>query len=197
MRSTTDSVLQGQWDRCNCFVLSWLLNSVSEELYTSHIFSTIASNVWNVLKETYCKIDGSVIYNLHKQINSITQNGLPISEYYHKLNSLWRQYDNLTKLPQCKCEAFIELNEFNNRIKLMQFLMGLDDVYKPIRTSLLAKDPLSSIKSAFATLVRNLTEVFLLVLKANLQLFPPSSVTLKRNKLGGYQSALIVISLDI
>ncbi|XP_076930494.1 uncharacterized protein LOC143595342 [Bidens hawaiensis] len=119
VRSTTDHVLQAQWDRCNLVVLSWILNTINKELYASQIFSTIASNVWNELRETYCKIDGSVVYNLHKQINSITQNGTSISDYYLKLNSLWRKYDNLTKLPPCKCEATVELNEFSNRIKLM------------------------------------------------------------------------------
>ncbi|GJY33132.1 ribonuclease H-like domain-containing protein [Tanacetum coccineum] len=35
--------------------------------------------------------------------------GLPVSEYYHKLNSQWREFDILTKLLDCVCEARDEL----------------------------------------------------------------------------------------
>lgn len=145
-----NDVLGKQWDRCNSVVLSWILNSISEELYSGQVFSKIAKDVWDELKETYSKIDGSVIYNLYKQINSTVQDGSPISDYYHKLNSLWRQYDILTKLPKCTCNSSAAITEFDNRLKLMQFLMGLDDSYQPLRTSLLSKDPLPSVKGAFA-----------------------------------------------
>ncbi|GJY16630.1 ribonuclease H-like domain-containing protein [Tanacetum coccineum] len=61
-------------------------------------------------------------------INSFKQGGLPVSEYYHKLNSLWREFDILTKLPDCVCEARAELIDHGKLMRLMQFLMGLDDV---------------------------------------------------------------------
>jgi hypothetical protein len=116
--------LASQWDRCNSVVLSWILNSVSEDLYVGQIFSKISKDVWDELKETY---DGSAIYNLHKQINSTTQSGLSTSAYYHKLNSLWRQYDMLTKLPKCTCNASTTLNEFSissNSCSLLGVITG-------------------------------------------------------------------------
>ncbi|KAK1431336.1 hypothetical protein QVD17_07793 [Tagetes erecta] len=149
-KPTDNPILAKQWERCNSVVLSWILNSISEELYVGQIFSKIASEVWDELKETYNKIDGSIIYKLHKQINSASQNGSLISDYYHKLNCMWRQYDTLIDLPKCTCDAANELTKFNQRIKLMQFLMGLDDVYQPLRTQILSKDPLPSVKNAFA-----------------------------------------------
>lgn len=151
-KDTDNHVLGNQWDRCNSVVLSWILNSISEELYAGQIFSKVAKDVWEELQETYSKVDGSVVYNLYKQINSTTQNGSPVSDYYHKLNSLWRQYDTITKLPICTCNASAKIIEFNNHHKLMQFLMGLDDTYQPLRTSLLSKEPLPTVKNAFAVI---------------------------------------------
>ncbi|KAK1429347.1 hypothetical protein QVD17_11555 [Tagetes erecta] len=150
IKSTSNVTLAKQWERCNSVVLSWILNSISEELYVGQIFSKIASEVWDELKETYNKIDGSIIYNLHRQINSTNQNGNLISDYYHKLNCMWRQYDTLINLPKCTCAAANELTKFNQQIKLMQFLMGLDDVYQPLRTQILSKEPLPTVKNAFA-----------------------------------------------
>ncbi|KAK9074195.1 hypothetical protein SSX86_006792 [Deinandra increscens subsp. villosa] len=153
-KSTDNDVLARQWDRCNSVVITWILNSVCDELYMGQVYSKFASDIWTELRETYDKTDGSVLFNLYRQINSCNQNGTSISEYYHKLNILWKQFDQMVQLPSCTCEAATKFNDFNHGIKLMQFLMGLDSVYQPVRTSLLIQDPLPTLKSAFATLSR-------------------------------------------
>ncbi|GJU77184.1 retrovirus-related pol polyprotein from transposon TNT 1-94 [Tanacetum coccineum] len=118
------------------------------------IFSKLAMEVWDELKETYDKFDGSITLNLLQRIQTLKQNGTPISEYYHKLNSLWRQYDVMIKLPECTYDANKKFKEHNDLIKLMQFLMGLDDVYCPIRSNLLTRDPLPTVKTAFSVISR-------------------------------------------
>ncbi|GKA55082.1 hypothetical protein Tco_0754031, partial [Tanacetum coccineum] len=79
--------LSNQWERCNSIVFSWLLNSVSEELFLGQIFSDNASKVWAELKETYDKLDGSITFNLLQKIHNFKRGELAVSEYYHKLNS--------------------------------------------------------------------------------------------------------------
>ncbi|KAM0050951.1 putative RNA-directed DNA polymerase [Helianthus debilis subsp. tardiflorus] len=153
-KNTDDEVLSSQWDRCNSVVLSWLLNSVSEELYLGQVFSKLAYDVWIDLKETYDKVDGSIVYDLYKKINCITQNGSSVSEYYHKLNTMWKQFDAVLQLPSCSCQAAKDYNDFSTLIKLMQFLMGLDDVYQPVRTNLLTREPLPTVKVAFSIVSR-------------------------------------------
>ncbi|KAJ0454166.1 putative transcription factor interactor and regulator CCHC(Zn) family [Helianthus annuus] len=153
-KNSDDEVLSSQWDKCNSVVLSWLLNSVSEELYLGQVFSKLASEVWVDLKETYDKVDGSIVYDLYKKINCITQNGSSVSEYYHKLNTMWKQFDAVLQLPTCSCQAAKDFNDFSTLIKLMQFLMGLDDVYQPVRTSLLTREPLPTVKVAFSIVSR-------------------------------------------
>ncbi|XP_071729220.1 uncharacterized protein [Rutidosis leptorrhynchoides] len=73
-KHATDVALGNQWERCNSVVLSWILGSISEEFYLGQVFSTIASEIWLELKETYDRVDG----------------GSTLSEYYHSLNSLWK-----------------------------------------------------------------------------------------------------------
>nr|XP_043630552.1 uncharacterized protein LOC122601883 [Erigeron canadensis] len=128
LKSVDNLVLASQWDRCNAVVLTWILGCVSQELYLGQIFSKNGTNVWQELKDTYDKIDGSVIFNLHHKINSLTQNGSSLSEYYHNLTSLWKQYDSMVTLPMCTCAAATTVKSHNDLLRLMQFLMGLDDV---------------------------------------------------------------------
>ncbi|KAJ0591220.1 putative RNA-directed DNA polymerase [Helianthus annuus] len=153
-KSTEDSVLASQWDRCNSVVLTWLLNSVSEELFLGQVFSSLASEVWEDLKETYDKIDGSVVYDLFKKINSISQNGSTVADYYNRLTTMWKQFDAMLQLPTCSCKAAKDYNDFTMLIKLMQFLMGLDDVYQPVRTNLLTRETFPSVKVAYSVVSR-------------------------------------------
>ncbi|GJY80444.1 ribonuclease H-like domain-containing protein [Tanacetum coccineum] len=149
-KSITDVVLAKQWDRVNVVVLGWILNSISEELFLGQIFSKKAKHVWKELKETYHKVDGSVIFSLHHKINTIKQNGSNLSDYYHKLNALWKQYDAMIELPNCLCTAASEFKKHNQLLKLMQFLMGLDDSYMSIRSSILSRETLPDVKVAYA-----------------------------------------------
>nr|GEU51571.1 ribonuclease H-like domain-containing protein [Tanacetum cinerariifolium] len=121
---------------------------------TGHVFSIKAATVWNELKDTYDRIDGSIMFNLLQKTNSFKQGGLPISEYYHKLNSLWREYEILTKLPDYTCSARLEVANYDKILKLMQFLMGLDDIYQPIRSSILTREVLPEAKDAFLIISR-------------------------------------------
>ncbi|GJY13081.1 hypothetical protein Tco_0382390 [Tanacetum coccineum] len=80
------------------------------------------------------------------------QNGSSIADYYHKLNALWKQYDVMIELPKCVCNASKGFKKHNQLLKLMKFLMGLDDSYMQIRSSILSKEILLDVRSAYATI---------------------------------------------
>ncbi|GJW50861.1 ribonuclease H-like domain-containing protein [Tanacetum coccineum] len=125
------ALLLEQWDRCNDVVLNWILSSLFQDVYLGHVFYDNTANVWNELKETYDRVDDSIVFNLLQKINTLKQGGLPVSEYYHKLNSLWREFDILTKLTDC-----------------------IDDVYQPIRSSILTREILPEVKDDFVIISR-------------------------------------------
>ncbi|GKA10245.1 putative RNA-directed DNA polymerase [Tanacetum coccineum] len=103
--SNTDEVLGRQWERVNAIVLGWILNSISEKLFLGQIFSKRAKHVWEELKETHDKVDGSIMFGLHHQIHILKQNSSSIADYYHKLNAFWKQFDAMIELPKCVCNA--------------------------------------------------------------------------------------------
>ncbi|GKD24881.1 ribonuclease H-like domain-containing protein [Tanacetum coccineum] len=143
-----------QWDRCNVVMLNWIISSISQDVYLGHVFSDNVANIWNELKETYDRVDRSIMFNLLLIINIFKQGGLPVSGYYHKLNSLWMEFDILTKLLDCTCQAKAELTDHGKLLKLMQFLMGLYDIYQPIISSLLTREILPEVKDAFVIIAR-------------------------------------------
>ncbi|GKF21853.1 hypothetical protein Tco_0070491, partial [Tanacetum coccineum] len=77
--------------------------------------------------------------------------GSPLPKYYHKFYALWRQYDSLVNLPDYICENSEKLKRRSQLLKLMQFLIGLDEVYAPIRSIIFTTDPKLDVKGAFGT----------------------------------------------
>nr|GEW42524.1 zinc finger, CCHC-type [Tanacetum cinerariifolium] len=65
-----------------------------------------------------------------------------------------REFDALTKPPTCVCDANKELETHNKLMKLMQFLMGLDECYLSIKSSFLTRDPLPKVKDAYVIVSR-------------------------------------------
>nr|GEX92228.1 hypothetical protein [Tanacetum cinerariifolium] len=102
-----------QWDRCNAVVLNWILSSLSQEMYLEHVFSSNAATIWNELKDTYDRIDGSIVFNLLQKTNSFKQG-------------------------------------------------GLDDIYQPIRSSILTREVLPGAKDAFLIISRKESHIRIL-----------------------------------
>nr|GEZ09862.1 putative Gag-polypeptide of LTR copia-type [Tanacetum cinerariifolium] len=98
-RSNLDVVLGRQWDR--------------------------AEHVWEELKETYDKVDGSTMFSLHHHINTLKLNGSSIDDYYHTLNALWKQFDDIIELPKCVCNASEDLVHLLGTDKQMATLISL------------------------------------------------------------------------
>ncbi|GJV72997.1 hypothetical protein Tco_1492992 [Tanacetum coccineum] len=111
-RATEEDFKKEQWDRCKYVELNWILGCVSQDVFMGQVFSKNAKY------------------------------GSALSEYYHKLNALWRQYDSLFNLHECICENSDKLKKHSQLLKLMQFLMGLDKIYTPIRSIILTIDPI-------------------------------------------------------
>nr|XP_043623531.1 uncharacterized protein LOC122595259 [Erigeron canadensis] len=60
----------------------------------------------------------------------------------------------MIKLSACFCNAARDFQKHTDLMKLMQFLMGLDDCYMSVRSNLLTRDPLPSVKTAFSVVSR-------------------------------------------
>ncbi|GJW30331.1 putative RNA-directed DNA polymerase [Tanacetum coccineum] len=77
-----------------------------------------------------------------------------LAQQWESCNAIVLEFDILSLLPSCTCSAHEGLLKHNQLVRLMQFLIGLNDVYQPIRSNLLAKDPLPDVKDAFVVVVR-------------------------------------------
>ncbi|KZV35587.1 hypothetical protein F511_32753 [Dorcoceras hygrometricum] len=139
-----------QWERCNAIVLSWIMSSVSKEIFAGIVYCTDASKVWADLKERFNKVSESRIYSIQREIVCLKQGSSPISIYFSKLKQLWDEYASLVTLPSCACATTRAYVEHEQTQCLIQFLMSLNDSYSSIRSQILMMSQLPSVSQAFA-----------------------------------------------
>ncbi|XP_075487401.1 uncharacterized protein LOC142526717 isoform X2 [Primulina tabacum] len=141
-----------QWERCHAPVLSWIMNTISKEIFGGIVYSTDASVVWSDLKEQLDKVNGSRIFSLHCDISRLVQGNSTISAYYSKLKHLWDKYASLVTLPSCACDTARQYLKHEQHQRLLQFLIGLNDSYIPIRSQILMMTPLPTVGQVFSIL---------------------------------------------
>lgn len=87
-RPNVEGIELDDWISNDCVVRSWLLNAISKDIVGAFVFSTTARELWLDLEEHFGESNGPLIYQLQRQIASITQGESSLSKYYTKLKQL-------------------------------------------------------------------------------------------------------------
>ncbi|RVW96822.1 putative mitochondrial protein [Vitis vinifera] len=90
MSSATDKPDEhASWKKCNDMILSWILNSLSQDLADSVIFSTTAQEVWEDLRDRFSQSNIPRIFQIERDIACLTQDQMTVAAYYTRLKKLW------------------------------------------------------------------------------------------------------------
>ncbi|KAF5477771.1 hypothetical protein F2P56_004385 [Juglans regia] len=76
------------WERCNDLVVSWIQNSISQNLKSSIALVDYAKQIWEELKDIFTHENGPRIFQLKKALVALQQDQDSVSTYYGKLKSL-------------------------------------------------------------------------------------------------------------
>nr|XP_009602511.1 uncharacterized protein LOC104097618 [Nicotiana tomentosiformis] len=147
-----------QWERCDNVVTSWILNSLSKDLADSLQYGNDAKELWQELEDRYNQTNGAKLYQLQKEISDLSQGTFDIIGYYTKMKKLWEELNTLNAHAQCKCQCTCgtkaRMHKAEQDRRLIQFLMGLNEVYTIVRGNILMMNPLPSLAQAFAILIQ-------------------------------------------
>ena len=157
-RPSSTSPQYCQWERCDNMVISWILNSLSKDIADSVEYVSDAVELWKELEDRYDQTNGAKLFQIQRDINDLSQVVLDITVYYTRMKKLWEELSNLSIKNQCSCACSCRGKEIMHKAeqdrRLIQFLMGLNEVYTVIRGSILMMNPLPSMAQAFALLVQ-------------------------------------------
>lgn len=141
---------------------AWIINSISKEIVEMCVYSSSARKLWIDLEEQFGESNEPLIYQIQRQITSMEQGGLFVVLCYKKLKKLWEELNVLQPIPQCSCSAMenCTCDTSGNMIKvvaqnkLIQFLIGLNDVYDSVRNQILVMDHLPSVNKAYSMVLK-------------------------------------------
>ena len=121
------------WQRCNDMVVFRILNSLNQELANSVLYVETPSEIWLDLQERFSQGDFSHHYQLQRSIVELQQNQDSIFGYYTKIKTLWDELKMSSLAIQCTCGGMKLLSNNEEKTRLGQFLMGLNESYLAIK----------------------------------------------------------------
>ena len=125
---SSTSPLYTFWQRNDAMVLSWLMNSLNENIRNTVLYFDIAKALWDDLEGRFGQSNEARLFQVQKDIVCLTQGDLDIVSYYTKAKQLWDESSVVSGAPMCtctKCECGVngKLQSYREEQRLIQFLM--------------------------------------------------------------------------
>ncbi|XP_059316718.1 uncharacterized protein LOC132067476 [Lycium ferocissimum] len=117
--------------------------------------------IWSLLdlEDRFGQSNGAKLYHLQKEISDLVQGNSDIAGYFTKIKLLWDEldalYTSVTCACDCKCGGKTKMLKSHQDERLIQFLMGLNDTYGPVRSNILMISPLPNVNLAYSLLIQD------------------------------------------
>ncbi|XP_075086366.1 uncharacterized protein LOC142169066 [Nicotiana tabacum] len=140
-------------------VFAWLLNSLIREIRSSVIHSRSAHDLWKQLEKRYRQSNLAQLFELQKQLVETVQGSNNIATYFNNMKAIWDEIELLDarvvcSCAECTCGALEKNNALEERQKLVQFLMGLNESYTTCRGNIMMMNPSPDIDRAYFLLLQ-------------------------------------------
>ncbi|KAH9657194.1 retrovirus-related pol polyprotein from transposon RE1 [Citrus sinensis] len=139
------------WDADNSMIMSWLVNSMEQEIGQTYLFLPTAKDLWDVVTETYSDLGNSAqIYDLKTRIRETKQGSQGVTKYYNILKGLWQELDQYYD-GEWECAAdSAKYKKMLEKERVFEFLAGLSSDLDEVRGRVLGKEPLPSTREVFS-----------------------------------------------
>ncbi|KAK3031449.1 hypothetical protein RJ639_035272 [Escallonia herrerae] len=139
------------WKTENNMVMSWLINTMDNEIGQNFLFYDTAYEVWTVTKETYFDNDYRVeLFDIKGALHDLRQGEMSVTQYYNTLSCFWQQLDGFESLDwECPADAS-RYKKIIEKERIFKFLLGLDKSLDEVRGRILGAKPLPTIHEAFS-----------------------------------------------
>ncbi|KAL2243673.1 UNVERIFIED_CONTAM: Retrovirus-related Pol polyprotein from transposon RE2 [Sesamum indicum] len=119
------------------------------------MYVSSSRELWLEIQTRYGRSSAPMIYQIHREISSISQGDMTLTSYLTKIRKLWNELFCLSPSPKCTCGGCNcginkAIGEMYSSMQLMQFLMGLHENFDKEKSKLLMLDPLPDPEKVFS-----------------------------------------------
>ena len=117
----------------------------------TYMFLPTAKDVWDAIWETYSDAENaSQIFKLKTQLWQMKQGDREVTEYYTEMLGLWQDLDlNCEEEWECMGDSMRFKKKMENE-RVFEFLAGLNRELNGVRSKVLSRRPLPSIREVFS-----------------------------------------------
>jgi len=143
------------WKLENSLVMSWLLNTMTNEIGGYFMYFSTTKEKWDATQETYLDVDNtSAIFEIKSLIHDLRQGNSIITEYFNTLTRYWQQLDIYEEIKWSCAEDSMQYKTLVEKERIYKFLLGLNKDLDEVRGRILGKKPLSKVQEVFSEVRR-------------------------------------------
>ena len=106
--------------------MSWLLNSMKNEIGENFMYYKTVKEIWDAARETYLNKDNtSAIFEIKGVLHGLRRGDSSIIEYFNTLVRYWQQLDVLEDVIWSCCNDERQYKPIQEKERVYNFLLGL------------------------------------------------------------------------
>ena len=154
-------------------VMTWLVNSMEEDISKNYMCYSTAKELWDSVTEMYSDLGNkSQIYELTLQAKEIRQGGNNVTKYFHSLKQVWQDLDLFNTYKWNSAEDAKHHEQGVEEGRIFQFLAGLKEELDEVRGRIIGRATLPSLGEVFAEVRREETRRSVMMGKIKIVLPP-------------------------
>nr|XP_048329760.1 uncharacterized protein LOC125422377 [Ziziphus jujuba var. spinosa] len=143
------------WDAENSMVMTWLVNSMAEEIGANYLCYSTAKELWDNVSQMYSNLENqSQVYELTLQLGDIRQGEDSVTKYFNSLKRIWQDLDLFNDYEWKSPDDCNYYKKMVNVGRVFKFLAGLNVEFDEVRGRIIGRNPLPPIGDVFAEVRR-------------------------------------------
>lgn len=99
IKPAEDDQSYATWDAQNAMVMSWIINSMEEDIKEPYLYHSTAKELWNAPTVAFSDLENSAqLFELRNKAQNLHQGFLDVTQYYNALQRLWREIDMFVRI---------------------------------------------------------------------------------------------------
>ncbi|RVW76413.1 hypothetical protein CK203_056591 [Vitis vinifera] len=143
------------WDAENSMVMTWLVNSMEEDINSNYMCYPTAQELWENVNQMYSDLGNqSQIFELTLKLGEIRQGEDNVTKYFNSLKRIWQDLDLFNTYEWKSIEDGLHHKKTMEDNQIFNFLVGLNVEFDEVRGRFIGRQPLPSIGEAFSEVRR-------------------------------------------
>ena len=143
------------WDAENSMVMTWLVNSMEEDISSNYMCYSTAQELWENINQMYSDLGNqSRIFELTLKIGDLRQGEDTVTKYFNSLKRIWQDLDLFNSYEWKSTEDFQHHKKTVEDSRIFKFLAGLNVEFDEVRGRIIGRQPLPSIGEVFSEVRR-------------------------------------------